>query len=362
MNHICTWLCADEKGEESRFPQTGKLSSSQSHQDIYWRCLILFFITSKRFNKTEKHVLFTNVKRLPVVDGRRMSAVLEALEVEVIVTDFKYKTPKGYYGSFQNQFYEFSILEQIATSEKKDQDLYLVLDSDCIFLKPVQDLFAEAALSGFISFEDHVAPDYVINGLSRNDMKAIYQELMQKQLDETPSYHLGEFLLCSVENIKRFYADFLQLWPQLLQRHMAGIRKFNEEAHTLSYLYFRNGFRASVSDQYMKRIWTNPLFYRNVEPSDAELSIWHLPAEKTFGLFRLYDLFLNRYNNYGLDLSHGCYTSLVQKSLGVPRLSSRMKVQYYTLSYYRALKKRFDRLFSMRAGRSYKFFYRLRQS
>jgi hypothetical protein len=362
MDHICTWLCADEKGEESRFPQTGKLSSSQDHQDIYWRCLILFFITSKRFNKNEKHVLFTNVKRLPVVDGRRMSTVLEELEVEVIFTDFKYKTPKGYYGSFQNQFYEFSILEHIATSNKNDKDLYLVLDSDCIFLKPVHDLFEEAAPTGFISFEDHVAPDYVINGLSRNDMKAIYQELLQKDVDGMPSYHLGEFLLCSVENIKKFYTDFVQLWPQLLQRHMGSMRKFNEEAHTLSFLYFKNGFRASASEQYMKRIWTNPLFYRNVEPSDADLSIWHLPAEKTFGLFRLYDLFLNRYNNYGLDLSHGCYVSLVQKSLGVPCLSLRLKFEYYTLSYYRALKKRLPRLSFMRAKPGHKFFYRLKQS
>lgn len=355
MNHICTWLCADEKGEESRFPQTGKLSSSQNHQDIYWRCLILFFITSRRFNKSEKHVLFTNVKRLPVVDGRRMSVVLEALEVEVVFTDFKYKTPKGYYGSFQNQFYEFSILEQIASFNSNDKDLYLVLDSDCIFLKPVQDLFNEAASSGFISFEDHVAPDYVINGLSRNDLKDIYQDLLQTKLDETPSYHLGEFLLCSVENMKRFYGDFKQLWPQLLQRHENGMKKFNEEAHTLSYLYFKNGYRASASERYMKRIWTNPLFYRNVEQSDTSLSIWHLPAEKTFGLFRLYDLFLNQYNNYGLDLSHGCYTSLVQRSLGVPHLSMRMKFQYYALSYYRALKKRFDRLLFAGAGRGPKF-------
>lgn len=344
MNYICTWLCADEKGEESRFPQTGQLSSSQSHQNIYWRCLLLFFITSRRFNKSEKHILFTNVKQLPAVDGRKVSALLEELEVEVVVTDFKYKTPKGYYGSFQNQFYEFSILEHIATRNRNDKDLYLVLDSDCIFLKPVHALFAEAAPQGFISFEDHVAPGYVINGLSRNDMKAIYEELLQKELDEMPSYHLGEFLLCSAGNIKKIYNDFIPLWPELLRRHSLGLKKFNEEAHTLSYLYFRNGFRASDSDQYMKRIWTNPLFYRNVELSDTELSIWHLPAEKTFGLFRLYELFMNRYNNFGLDLSHDNYISLVQRSLGVPSLSLRRKFHYYTLSYYRALKKRLARL------------------
>ncbi|HEX8314193.1 MAG TPA: hypothetical protein VF609_04340 [Flavisolibacter sp.] len=340
MNYICTWLCADEKGEESLFPQTGQLSSSQSHQDIYWRCLLLFYMTSKRFNKTEKHLLFTNVKKLPVVDGRSMEMLLNELDVDVVFTDFKYKTPKGYYGAFQNQFYEFSILEHIAKNSSALNDLYLVVDSDCIFLKPALSLFNEAAATGFISFEDEVKPDYVINGLSRSDLKALYEELMEVKLTEMPSYHLGEFLLCSVKNIKQFYADFTELWPQLLQRYAAGKKKFNEEAHTLSYLYFRNGFRAAKSNPYMRRIWTNPLFYREVRPTDIHLTLWHLPAEKTFGLRTLYDVFMNETNNFGFDISHERYTSLVQRELGVPHLTLGRKMKYYTVSYYRAIKKR----------------------
>jgi hypothetical protein len=218
MHNICTWFCADEKGEESLFPQTGQLSSSPSHQNIYWRCILLFFITSKRFNKKEKHILFTNVKQLPVVDGRYISSLLHELEVDVIFTDFKYKTPKGYYGAFQNQFYEFSILQHIATNNQKADDLYLILDSDCIFLRSVEALFSAAAPKGFISFEDEVKGDYVINGLSRNDMKGLYEELLHSEIDELPSYHLGEFLLSSVKNIRQFYADFSTLWPVLKQK------------------------------------------------------------------------------------------------------------------------------------------------
>lgn len=340
MNFICTWLCADEKGEESLFPQTGQLSSSQTHQNIYWRCLILFFITSKRFNKTEKHILFTNVKRLPVVDGRSVQTVLNELEVEVVVTDFKYKTPKGYYGAFQNQFYEFSILEYIAKNKETPDDLYLIVDSDCIFIKPAASLFEEAAPTGFISFEDEVKPDYVINGLSRRDLKNLYEELMKQPLDEMPSYHLGEFLLCSVKNIKKIYADFTELWPQLLERNAEGRKKFNEEAHTLSYLYFKNGFRAASRNVYMKRIWTNPLFYRNVQPTDVNLALWHLPAEKTFGLHTLYEVFMHELNNFGWDISEEKYLETVQKALGVPHLTFSRKMKYYTVSYYRAIRKR----------------------
>ncbi|HEU4471730.1 MAG TPA: hypothetical protein VFR58_11635 [Flavisolibacter sp.] len=340
MDHICTWLCADEKGQESLFPQTGKLSSSQSHQDIYWRCILVFFITSRRFNKTQKHVLFTNVKKLPVVDGRKISSLLNELDVEVVFTDFKYRTPKGYYKAFQNQFYEFSILEHISMADPDGSDHYLILDSDCIFVKPVDQLFNAARPAGFISFEDQVLPDYVINGLSRNDLKEVYEELMGKKLNEIPTYHLGEFFLASVKNIRKIYADFTELWPILLERHEKGLKKFNEEAHTLSYLYFKNELKAGRPDSFMKRIWTNPLFYRNVSASDTSLAIWHLPAEKTFGLYRLYDYFMNECSGFGLDMSHEKYTGLVQRTLGVPNLTLRMRLKYYSLSYYRAIRKR----------------------
>lgn len=340
MNYICTWFCADEKGEESIFPQTGQKSSSQSHQNIYWKCIVVFYLTSKRFNKAEKHLLFTNVSTVPVVEGVDISLLLNELGVTIIHTNFKYKTPKGYYGRFQNQFYEFSILEHIAKNDNNLADQYLILDSDCIFIKPVAPLFKEAEPNGFISFEDKVLPDYVINGLSRHDMKSLFEELLQRPIDEMPSYHLGEFLLCSVKNIKRLYADFQELWPQLLERNEKKLPKFNEEAHTLSYLYFKNGLHASNSEIYMRRIWTNPLFYREVRPTDTQLAIWHLPAEKTYGLARMYDYFMNQSEDYGFKISDDEYEGYVQKELGIPNLSIKMRTQYYLTSFYRKFKKK----------------------
>lgn len=339
MNYVCTWFCADEKGEESIFPQTGQKSSSQSHQNIYWKCILVFFITSKRFNKTEKHLLFTNVSTVPVIDGLDVREMLNELDVTIIHTSFKYKTPKGYYGRFQNQFYEFSILEYIAENDNNLENQYMVLDSDCIFLKPAAPLFNEAKPQGFISFTDPVAPDYVINGLSRLDMKALYEELLGEQLSEAPQYHLGEFLLCSTKNIKKIYSDFKELWPKLIERFEANKTRFNEEAHTLSFLYFKNGLQESKSDKYMRRIWTNPLFYRDVRPSDKDLVIWHLPAEKTFGIDRLYQHFLTQSDNYGFEIPAAKYQELVENTLGIPNLSISMRTKYYLTSFYRKLKK-----------------------
>jgi len=344
MHYIATWLCADEKGEESIFPQTGQKSSSQSHQNIYWRCLILFYATSKRFNKTEKHLLFTNVKRLPVLDGVSVTDMLNDLEVEVIFTDFKYKTPKGYFGMFQNQFYEFSILEYIATHYQDEKDMFLITDSDCIFIHRAQELFAEASRQGFLSFEDDCTEDLVIHGLNRKQMGALYEDLLGYKINEVPGYHLGEFFLASLKNVKTIFAGFLELWPELLRRHAEGLPKFNEEAHTLSYLYYKNGFKASPKRSLMKRIWTNPVFYRNVEASDTKLVLWHLPSEKTWGLAHLYQALIKKSPNYGLQIHNRQYLEMVQRLLCIPHLPFNKRVKYYVLSYYRALRKRAKKL------------------
>lgn len=344
MNFICTWICVDAIGEESIYPQTGEKSSGLKHQYIYWRCILLFFATSKRFNKTQKHILFSNTHVFPVVDGKEIRASLQELDVEIIYTEFNYKTPKGYFNMFQNQFFEFSILEYITKNNKNSNDQYLILDSDCVFSKNIDELFEIAAPSGFISFEDDCSTDLVIHGLSRKDMKELYQDLSGKKVDEIPGYHYGEFFLANVKNINTIFEDFTKLWPELISRYNAGLPKFNEEAQTLSYIYHKNNFVSSPRKDMMKRFWTNPVFYRNVEKQDTEVAIWHLPSEKTFGLADLYKTLILNQNNYGLDLNEEAFTKILRNSLGIPRLTLSKFTKYYAVSYYRAARKKIKKL------------------
>jgi hypothetical protein len=65
-----------------------------------------------------------------------------------------------------------------------------------------------------------------------------------------------------------------------------------------------------------------------------------LPAEKTFGIAKLYDYFMNQSENYGFNTSDAEYVNYVQRTLGIPSLPVAMRWKYYTLSYYRAIMKR----------------------
>src|ERR1700712_4223958 len=105
MNNICTWIYLDEIGEEGLFPQTGLVSSSQKHQNVYWKCVVVFFISSKRYNKEAKHILYTNAKTIPVVEGVNIAGIFDQLGVKIVNVPFNHRTPKNYYHAFQNQFY-----------------------------------------------------------------------------------------------------------------------------------------------------------------------------------------------------------------------------------------------------------------
>lgn len=58
-------------------------------------------------------------------------------------------------------------------------------------------------------------------------------------------------------------------------------RKFNEEAHMLSFVYYKLGYEAKTANTIIKRIWTQLYGTHNVLPEDHSLTIWHLPVEKS---------------------------------------------------------------------------------
>src|SRR5690606_12227418 len=117
-----------------------------------------------------------------------------------------------------------------------------------------------------------------------------------------------------------------------------GLPKFNEEAHILSYLYYKNNFNGGGGNLFIKRIWTNPVFMRNVDKSDVFLSIWHLPAEKTIGFKQLFNFF--RGNSFKTQNMGELLPAILRKELGIPHLTFTHHIKYYTITYFNAINKR----------------------
>jgi hypothetical protein len=287
MDYICTWIYLDNPDESSEYPQVGKQSHLPAFQLIYWRCIALFYALSTRFNPDRRHILFSNKDwdQLPEVDGLDLANFLKSKNVELVVLPLTWQTPPGYFGKWRNQFYIFDVLQLIETKYNHADD-FIVLDSDCLINQPLDALFAQLRKEGLLALPMSYADGHVINGVTREDMRQIYTELDGKDPGFNPIYYGGEILAASYIVVEQLNAMAPRIWQAMLQRFEKGLPKLNEEAHFLSYCYFKIGKFDSL-DAFIKRIWTAP-HYNNVVSKDAALPIWHLPSEKTGGIALLF--------------------------------------------------------------------------
>ncbi len=285
-NILATWIHLDGHDDESIYPQMGARSTSQVFQNTYWRCVVTFFATSERTNGgSVRPVLFTNAKTFPVVDGVDVKEFLDKLGVEVRIVPFTYKPPEGYYPAWRNQFYILDILKDLATIE--DAKRYVVLDSDCIIAAPLDGLYDEIDKSEVVLLVGSEDLDWSTNGLTCHQMKDIFEELDGKPMDFTPLYYDGELFAANAKGLSKLVAEIDPIWQASLERFQQGKLKFNEEAHFLGYLYHRTGYAPGDQTKRVRRIWTQAPYVTTVA-SDADVEVWHLPAEKTKGLRQVF--------------------------------------------------------------------------
>lgn len=284
---ISTWIYLDAKNETSQYPQIGGDSSSSKFQAVYWRCVVVFFETSLRYNHDCRHILFTNTEQLPVIDGFDVGEYLRENDVEVICIKNKYPLPQGYFAQWLNQFFVFSILD-LLSEMTTEEDKVLILDSDCVFRKPADEAFNKLGENEALTYVIRYDENRIINGINRQQMRQIFAD-WGLQLNEVPWYSGGEAVIAKGSFVKKVAHEFPELYKDLLRRHEEKEVKLNEEAHTLTYFYYKYPTGIAEMNEYIQRLWTNPYTLRTVKEKDRELMIWHLPKEKTLGFKAIFD-------------------------------------------------------------------------
>lgn len=280
---IVTWFVADEAEDATFFPQMGARSDAPEAQAVYWRCVVDFFASSLAVNAGRRHLFFANVAP-PCVDGIDIGALLARWGVEIVRRPITFRLPRGTVERWGNQFYVFDILAHFAQSDAAER--VLVLDSDCLWLRPVDAMEAAIDRNGALTYElgtDEHAVDEAINGLSRAGMARFLAAAGGPASDVVP-YCGGEIIAAARPDILRMVEQVGRLWDSIV-RQVADAPK--EEAHFLSVLYAFQGYAAGTANPFIRRMWTT-FKHNNLRPADCDLTIWHLPAEKRTG-FR--DLF-----------------------------------------------------------------------
>jgi hypothetical protein len=319
--YICTWLYADSDDEQSTHHQLRGLSSSDQFQAIYWRCVSAFFATSFRQQPTARHVLFTNVTSLPVVENVSIASLLDSLNVEVVRLPLTFITPPNYYHWWRDQFYVFDILRYL--SERLSlSDSAVVLDSDCVWISHVAPMWKAIRRDGVLTYVVTYDPHWKNNGLSRVDMSTVASALLEAEVQHPLVYCGGELQAATGAELRQLVPEVLTVWKQLMDRHSRKEPVFREEGQTLSYIYYKLGYPLGNGDPFIRRILTDSLGFANNSTShDHGLVVWHVPLEKRLGIRRLFTSITDEASPFwslqpGTELRR-----YLGSSLGVPRNS-----------------------------------------
>jgi hypothetical protein len=282
---IGTAFVVDAPGEESAFPQVAGKSSAPDFQAVYWRAMSVMFASSVRNNPAARHVLFCNATppntpRLPILD------LFAEWGVELIRVPFTYRgaTPRAH--QFGNQFgnvlYLFDVVKYLA--EHVERGTILILDPDCVWIRPVDALAALVEAHGAVFYDSGYRPDESNNGLTRLELAAA-----AAMADGEPPVFVGGELYAVTAAENRRIAQSIDAcleWNEARCRQ--GRPPLVTEEHFLSLIACRRGYDTAAAAAHIKRIWT-ALRHRTAAPSDIDLTIWHLPAEKRTGFAALFE-------------------------------------------------------------------------
>lgn len=281
---ICTWFVGDEAGEATFSPQINTRTDTPEAQAIYWRCTLCFFASSITANPGRRHMFFTNVA-IATVDRVDVAKVLRGWGVEIVALPITYRLPKGAVQSWGSQFYTFDVLDYLARAGIARR--YMILDSDCVWMRPVDEIEAAIERDGVLSYEighDEHAEDEAINGVSRAALaRFLAAEGFGAPRAALP-YLGGEFFAATDVDVRRLSEGVRRVWPKILALVPDAPR---EDGHMLSVLFAMGGYPVGNANRFVRRMWTT-FHHHNLRPEDEALTIWHMPAEKKTGFAELF--------------------------------------------------------------------------
>ncbi len=322
---VSTWFYEQSSDEGGSYAQVRGESSSQEFRDIYRRCIATFFATARRIDPEVELVLHLNRPWDPSASRTacEVAGLLDRLGVRRVVLEYTYAPPPSWPNAWRNQFFVLDVLADLA-ARLEDGDLALVLDSDIVWSGAghVDDLWETLSARGALTYTIDYSADYVVNGCSRRQLSALARHLGMDLGDRVLDYSGGEFVALRGVACGEVVDVATRIWPLAQHARDEGFIDRIEEAHLLSLCYAELGLQTGEGNRFVKRMWTQPLRHQNVRPGDEDFALWHLPAEKRYGLRRLYgDLGLDGFDS----VPSGAYTELLHRRLGVPA-NSRTKV------------------------------------
>ena len=330
-HYIATWFYKENAEEASFYPQAGGRGDSSLLHSVYMQIQVPFFTTFAHYNPHARLLFFTNMVKEQLPDY--LQQLFMQLHVDVITLPYRHQPPKGWYKAWCNQFYLYDIFDYMQ-AKMNVTDTLLVCDADCLCRQSLDTLWEQTEKQGSALYELNQDPQATINGITLQQMTALYQDCYG-EAPQTPIYYYGgEFIALRGDVVCRLNHEYDRLWQYNLKCFAENKPKLNEEALFLSVMAEHLNIRNSIANGYVKRMWTLPDFH-NTTREDLKLAVWHLPYEKRRGIYRLFKL-LTRQN---APIDKRVWQS-AQKWCGIPSISLEKRIHDRIQTFIQNLSKR----------------------
>ena len=244
--------------------------------DVYLKNAVVALASVRCHNPDVVCILNCNFK---ISDELRQIAQDARIQIHMVPFG-KYASKEEYKWSVTQ--YKFDSMAHVLEL-MEDGDCMLLLDTDTICMKSLEELFDEASESLMLY--------PVAHGFSqskRAEIRYNYRILYSKECDNLVHYG-GEFFAGSKKQIKRLLDACEAVIRQA--RGKNELKPWDDE-HVISiaaeYLLRDCIYPAHA---YICRYWTNQFYLVSTNYFFDPVCIWHLPAEKNFGMLVLYDYF-----------------------------------------------------------------------
>ena len=253
--------------------------SERQRLETYYKCIVVFFSSARRFYRKERLILFSNDVLINRYDKK-----LDELGVEKIViprTYIHYSSDREIVNRFPGCLFTLDVIDYISkTNLLENNGSVCLFDSDCLFVNRIAFLDTPELQAEFLSGVrlDYPA-NHLVNGQSRASLSQILSLSSTDELDnKLIDYYGGEYFAYS-SSISRYLSDAISKYFMTIKRFADVYGNTYTEEHVLSFVMNSNREKIVTGGNVIKRVWTADN-YHNLDGTEQNYSVMHLPAEK----------------------------------------------------------------------------------
>jgi hypothetical protein len=308
---LATGFVVDQPQQGTLFPSAGGNSGDPRVQAVYWRCLTMFFASARITNPDLRLALFSNATP-PRIGKIDIAEVLDRYGVELHRVPLTARLAPDRTAAWGNVLYFYDVMAALA--DEAPDLRFALMDSDVLVTAPLDPLFD--LLNGY-DFAGYVVketpPDQAVNGMTRLQMDSAARQIGGDHA-AFPKHFGGELLLTTPAAWATHQALFVGLLndAQSGSGPGAGVRT---EEHAFSIAFAAMQTKVAQANSVMKRIWTSPR-YNNALAGDENLPLWHLPAEKRYGLRDMFTYLVAR--GFPVEMDSAELRKLAMRLCGIP--------------------------------------------